>query len=94
VVQGGGALVEATRVPGIGKPESLKVQVMAELMAKGAQERSERRDLLANRRSHPDADEHRIRMVVAEKFRGRVFPDAKGPGGKHADAAPRYLVKV
>src|SRR5258708_2953405 len=94
VVQRGGALVESAGVPGIGKPESLKVEVMAELMAEGAQERSERRDVLANRCSHPDADEHGITAVVAEKFRRRVFPDAQGPGCKHADAAPGNLVKV
>jgi hypothetical protein len=78
VVQGGGALIKATRVPGIGEWESVKVEVMAELMAKGAQARSERRDLLADRRSHPEAD-GRIRVIIAEKFRCRIFPDAKGP---------------
>lgn len=70
VVQRRGAFVEAARVPGVGKSEALEVQMVTKLVAKRAEERSEGGDRLANRCSHPDADEHGVWMIVAEKLRG------------------------
>lgn len=59
VIERGGAFVEAARVPGIAKSKTVEVQMMAELMTERAQKRSERSDLFANGRSHPDPDQHR-----------------------------------
>jgi hypothetical protein len=62
--------VEAPRVPRVNKAELLEVEMMAELMAEGAQECAERRDFLSNRRPHP----HRERGTF-ELF-GDCSPDS------------------
>jgi len=46
-------LAEAPRVPRVRQAEFFEIEMMAEFMAGGAQECSERRDFLANRRPHP-----------------------------------------
>jgi hypothetical protein len=94
VIERGRALVEATSVPRVAKSKTLEVKMMAELMAQSAQKRSERGDLLANGRSHPDPNQHRRWVVVSEKLDRGVFPDAQGSGGKHADGACPDLVKI
>lgn len=70
MIQGCGALVEAASVPGIAESELQEVQMMAELMAQGAQERSKRCDVFPNRCPHPDTDLHGIGVIVAEKLCG------------------------
>jgi len=57
VVEHGGSLVEPARVPRINKSELLEVEMMAELVAEGAQKRAERRDFFPHCRSHPYADD-------------------------------------
>jgi hypothetical protein len=94
VIERGGAFVEAARVPGIAKSKTVEVQMMAELMTESAQKRSERGDLFANCRSHPDPDQHRRWVVVSEKLDRGVFPDAQGSSGKHSDGASPDLVKI
>jgi hypothetical protein len=56
VIEHGRSLVEATSMPGILERELLKVEMMAELVAKGAQKCAKRCDLFAHRRSQPDPD--------------------------------------
>src|SRR5262249_3568302 len=94
VIQGCSALIKASRVPGIAKSQPLTIQVVTELMAQCAQECSKRGDLLANRRFHPHADEHRIGAIVAEKLRGRIFPYAQRSGCQYPDFAARHFVKI
>lgn len=94
MVEGGSALVEPACMPGIRECEAVEVEVMAELVAEGAEERPERSDLFANRRAYPDADQHGIGVVVAEKLGCGVFANAKWSGGKDANAATRDLVEI
>ena len=68
MIENSGASIESASVPGIAKSEPLKVQMMAELMAQRAEERSERGDFFSNSRSHPHANYHAGRMIVAEKL--------------------------
>jgi hypothetical protein len=94
VIERGGAFIEAAGVPGIAEPKPVDVEMVAELVAEGAQKGSKRGDLLANGRSHPDADEHRRGVVVPKKLDRGVLPDAQGSGGKHPDSARLDLVKI
>src|SRR5581483_4824474 len=66
VVKHGGALIETASVPRIAEAEFLKIEMMAKLMAEGAQKRAERCDFLAHRCSHPYADQFAVRRVVAK----------------------------
>jgi hypothetical protein len=68
--------------------------MMAKLVAQGAQECSEGGDFLADGCSHPDADQDRIRVVVAEELDRRTSPDTKRPGGEHADRASPHSIKI
>src|SRR5262249_36760459 len=94
MIERGGAFVKTTRVPGVAESESLKIQVVTELMAQRAQKRSERRDFLADSCSHPHTNQQGGRVVVAEKFGGRIFPHAQRSGGKHAHSTLRNFVKL
>jgi hypothetical protein len=94
MIERGGAFIEAAGVPGIAKSKAVDVEMVAELVAEGAQKGSKRGDLLANGRSHPDPDEHRRGMVVPKKLGRGALPDAQGSGGQHPDAAGPDLVKV
>jgi hypothetical protein len=66
MVKSSGTLVKAACVPRIGKSESVKIEMVATFVAERVQESSERRDFLAHRRSHPQADQHGLGMVVPE----------------------------
>ena len=95
VVERRGALVEAARMPGVPEPEPLVVEMVAELVAQRAQERPEGSDVLENGRPHPDANDFRFGMIVAEQLGGRaalVYPE--GPGRQDADSRPADLVEV
>ena len=94
VIEGSGAFIEAARVPGIAKSKALEVEMVAELVAEGAQKGSKRSDLLANGRSHPHPDDHRRWVVVPKELRRGVLPDAQGSGGQHPDVACPDLVKI
>src|SRR5437667_10512182 len=85
--------VKATSVPGIRKSESLKVEVVAELVAKSAEECAERGDLLPHCRPHPYPDQHGFRVVVAEKLARPAFSYAQWPRSKHPTTAARNFVK-
>ena len=78
VVEGGGALVEAACVPRIPEPELLAVEMVAEFVAEGAEERPVGGDLLAHRRPHPHPDQHGVGIVVAEQLRRPVLADFSG----------------
>ncbi len=92
VIERSRPFVESTSVPGVRK--SLEIQMMAKLVAQGAQECSEGGDFLADGCSHPDADQDRIWVVVAEELDRRTAPDTKRPGGEHADRASPHSVKI
>ena len=66
MVENGAPLVEAPCVPRITKPEQVVVEVMAELMAQGAQECSVRCDFFLDGGSHPKPDEQGLGVVVAK----------------------------
>ena len=68
VVQRSGSFVEPASVPRVGEAELLEVEMMAELVTDGAQEGAERRDIVANRRSQPHANQHENGSVVAKKL--------------------------
>ena len=61
--------VETPRVPRVSKAELLEVEMVAELVAQGAQKCPEGRDFLSHCRPHPDSDQHRVGGVVAESVR-------------------------
>ena len=94
VIQGGGALIESAGVPRIAKFEALEVEVMAELVAKRAQKRPERSDLPANRGAHPDTDQKRVGVIIAEKFGGRVLANAQRPARQYPNATRPYLIEI
>jgi len=50
------------------KLELLIIEMMAKLVAKSAEECTEGRDFLSHCRPHPDADQHGIRVIVAEEL--------------------------
>src|SRR5437660_9610217 len=93
MVQRGCSFVEATDVPRIRKSEPLKIEMMAEFVAKCAEECSEGRDLLAHRCLHPQADHQRVGCVVAEKFASPTFTNSQRSGRKHADVARRNFAE-
>jgi hypothetical protein len=53
VIQSGGSLVEAARMPGIAELKTLKIQMVAEFMAKRTQERSKRSNFFSYGSTHP-----------------------------------------
>ena len=58
--------------------------MMTELVTQSTQEGSERGDLFAYRRFHPDTDKNGVRMIVAKQFNGRSLFDAQRPGLEYA----------
>jgi hypothetical protein len=85
VIERGGAFVEAARVPGIAKSKTVEVQMMAELMTESAQKRSERGDLFANGRSHPDPDQ------APPQIRGAAYGGVRRQAGKASFATFRCI---
>ena len=94
VIEDARTFIKAAGVPGIEECEAMKVEMMAELVAKGAEKSAERGDVLANGGAHPDPDQHDVRVIVAEKLGRRVFANAKGPGGEDTNVATRNLVEI
>ena len=80
VVKRGGTFVEAARVRRVAEPEALAIEVMAELVAQSAEKSSPRSDLFAHGGARPDANQHGLEGVIAEKLAGpAAFADAQGP---------------
>jgi len=73
MVQSSRSLIKAACVPRVRKVELLEIEMMAELVAEGAQERSEGCDLLPHCRPHPDPDHHGFGSVVPEKLGAPTF---------------------
>ncbi len=87
VVERSSTLVKAACMPRLWPPEALAVEVMAELVAEGAEERAERGDLFPDGGPHPETDEHSSGIVVPEQLdRRAAFADSKRAGRKHPDA--------
>ncbi len=57
VIERSSAPVKAACMPRLAPPEALAVEVMAKLVAKGAEERAERGDLFPDGGPHPETDE-------------------------------------
>ena len=57
VVERSSTFVKAACMPRLPKPETLAVEVMAELVAEGAQKRTVRGDLFLDGGPHPETDE-------------------------------------
>ena len=57
VIERSSAPVKASRMPRLTPPETLAVEVMTELMTKGAEERAEGGDLFPDGGPHPETDE-------------------------------------
>jgi len=86
VVEGSSTLVKAACMPRLTPPETLAVEVMAELMTKGAEERAERGHLFPDGGSHPETDEQGFGIVVPEQFHGRTaLTYANRAGCKYSD---------
>ena len=68
VIEGSGAFIKAAGVRRLMKPESLTIKVVAEFVTERAQERPERRHLLAHCSARPDANQSRSGRVIAEKL--------------------------
>ena len=86
VIERSSAPVKASRMPRLAPPETLAVEVMAKLVAEGAQERTVRGDLFLDGGPHPETDEHGFGVVVPEQLDGRTaLADSKRAGGKHSD---------
>ena len=94
MVKRGGTLIETTRVPRVSESELLEIEMVTELVAKGARECAERSDLLANRRPHPDPDHGGFWIVVTEKLECPAFTDAQGSCCKDADGAVWDLIET
>ena len=95
VVERSSTLVKAACMPRLSPPEALAVEVMAELVAEGAEERAERGDLFPDGGSHPETDEHGFGIVVPEQFHGRTalaYPNRAGR--KHPDAWRANRVEI
>ena len=86
VVERSSTLVKAARMPRLAKPEALAVEVMAKLVAEGAEERAERGDLFPDGGPHPETDEHSFGIVVPEQLdRRTAFADSQRAGSKYSD---------
>jgi hypothetical protein len=94
VIEHGRPLIKPARVPRVGKPEFLKIEMVTEFMAKRAQERAEGRNLFTHGRPHPDSDQHGFGRVVPEEFGGPAFAYSQWSGGKHADSASGDFVEL
>ena len=88
------APVETTSVPRVLKPEPLEIEMMAELVAEGAEKCSKGRDLFSHRRAHPHPNEHRLGIVIPEQLCGPAFPNSQGTCCEHANAALRCFVEL
>ena len=80
-------------MPRIVKLELLIIEMVAEFVAEGAQECSERGDLLPHCRPHPHADQHGLGAVVPEKLGCPSFANSQGSGCKDAYSASRNSVE-
>ena len=94
VVQDSSPLVEPPRVPRIRKAEKLEIEVMAELVAEGAQERAERSDLFAHRYSHPDRDDFRLWCIVAKKLKRPALSNPQLPRREYTNPACCNFVEI
>lgn len=95
VVEDGGALVKAPRVPGVAIAEALVIEMMAKLVAQGAEKRSERCDLFAHRGLHPNANQLGSGIVIAEKLDGpAAFPRTDRPRCENACSRRFNLVEA
>jgi len=95
VVERSSTLVKAACMPRLVKPEALAVEVMAKLVAEGAEERAERGDLFPNGGSHPETDEHRFGMVIPKQLdRRAAFANSQRAGCKHSDPWRANLVET
>ena len=86
VVERSSTLIKAACMPRLAKPEALAVEMMAKLVAEGAEERAERGDLFTDGGPHPETDEHGFGIVVPEQLYGRTalaYP--KRAGRKYSD---------
>jgi hypothetical protein len=93
VVQCSGALVKTACMPRVSESEPLKIKMVTELVAEGAQERSERGDLFPNRRSHPYPDQHAFGSVVSKKLYSPVFANPQRSRCEHPDTADVDVVE-
>jgi len=95
VVKRRGALIEAARVVRVGPPEPLIVEIVAELVAEGAQESPEGGDFLEDGRSHPNPKQLGCGSVVPEQFRSpAALTHSERPGGKDLNPRLGYSVEL
>jgi len=86
MVERSSALVKTACMPRLPPPETLAIEVMAELVTESAEECAEGGDLFPDRGPHPETYEQGFGMVVPEQFNsGTAFSDSKRAGCKHSD---------
>jgi len=95
MVKRSSTLVKAARMPRLAKPEALAIEVMAKLVAEGAEERAERGDLFPDGGPHPETDEHSSGIVVPEQLdRRAAFANSQRAGCEHSDPWRANLVET
>jgi len=94
VVQGSSALVKTPSVPRVNKSKPLKIEMMAEFVAEGAKECSERRDLLPHRCARPYPDQHTCGRVIPKKLCRKVLANSQRSRCKHAHTARLDVVEL
>jgi len=94
VVKDGGTFVKSPRVRGPSEAELLAIQMMAELVAKRAQERAERGHLLAHSGTRPYADGGVSKRIIPEQLDlPSSFAHAQGPSCERTNVRSLHAVK-
>jgi hypothetical protein len=73
-------------MPRVAEAEQVKIQIVTELVAECLQKCSEGSDFFPDGRPHPQPDDHRPDVVIAEQFGRPVLANSKRPSGEDADA--------
>ena len=86
VIKSCGAFIKASGVPRVPIPKLLVVEVVAKLVAEGAEECSVGGNPLAHGRPHPDSDNFGLGMIVSKELGGpTALPTADRPGREDPD---------
>ena len=94
VVEHSGALIKTPGVPRPPKSKALAVEMMAELVTKGAEKRAVRGDLFTDGGPHPKTYEHGFGIIVPKQLDRSELAEPKRTGGKHSDRGMANFVEL
>ena len=94
VIQNRRALVEPPRMRRAAETESLAVEMVAELVAEGAEKSSEGGDLFFDRRAGPEPNHPCAGSVVAEQLRGPAFANPQRASRQRSDLRLGNIVET